>query len=56
MLSLAELYQILESLQELEPNVERFSWGPTYTFAERRQTEAIRIVKQAIKELKNGGI
>ena len=48
-----ELQQVLESLKELEPNVEKFSWGPTYELAEKRQSEAIKIVKREIKRLKN---
>jgi hypothetical protein len=51
-----ELQKVLESLKELDPDVEKFSWGPTYSFAQRRQDEAIRIVSRAIKEMKNGSI
>ena len=52
-MTLDDLQKVLGSLQELDPDVEKFSWGPTYSFAVSRQDEAIRIVKRAIKELKN---
>lgn len=53
-MTLEDLQKVLESLEELDADVEKFNWGPTHSFAVKRQNEAIRIVKQAIKELKNG--
>ena len=53
MTKLNDLQKVLESLQEMRPDVEDFSWGPTHTLAKQRQAEAIRIVKKMINELKN---
>jgi len=53
-IELDDLQKVLESLQELSPHPEDFSWGPTFEMAKRRQREAIRIVKKEIKEMKNG--
>lgn len=52
-MNLEEATKVLDSLQELEPNVEDFSWGPTLHFAQARQKEAIKILKKYIKELKH---
>jgi hypothetical protein len=52
-MTLEELVKIKESLEELSVDVEYFSWGPSYEFAQRRRAEALRIVKKAIKEKKN---
>ena len=51
-MNIEQAKQVLESLQELSPNVEDFSWGPTYGFAKERQKEAINHMKKFIKELK----
>ena len=55
-MTLEDLQKVLESLEELDADVEKFSWGPTHSFAVKRQAEAIRIIKRAIKDLKNGSI
>ncbi len=52
-MTLEELKKIKESLEELEASAETFDWGPSLEFARRRQAEALRIVKKAIKEKKN---
>lgn len=55
-MTLEDLQKVLESLEELDADVEKFNWGPTHSFAVRRKFDAIRIVKRAIKdkELANG--
>ena len=52
-MNLKEAYKVLESLQELSVDVEDFSWGPSYEFARDRQKEAIKIIKDVIKELEH---
>ena len=47
-----ELKQVKESLRECKPDVEDFSWGPSYEFAEKRKIEALKILRRAIKECK----
>lgn len=39
----------LMSLDELSPNVEDFSWGPTYELAKRRQQTAMRAINTALE-------
>lgn len=53
-MTLEELKQIKESLEELSPNEEDFSWGPTYEFALERKRQALRIINREIRQLKNG--
>ena len=48
-MKLEELQKILDSLKECDPDIERFSWGPTYEFALKRKEEALKLLKQAIK-------
>jgi len=48
-MTLEELKQIKESLEECRPNVEDFSWGPSLEFAERRKKEALRLLRKEIK-------
>lgn len=52
-MTLEELKKVYNSLHELDPDIEKFSWGPTYAFAQKRQTEALQILRKAIKESKN---
>jgi len=51
--TLDELKQIRDSLRECRPHVEDFSWGPSFSFAEKRKDEALKLLKREIKELKN---
>jgi len=51
-MTLDELKKIYESLKECHPSVEDFSWGPTYSFAQERREEALRIIRREMKELK----
>ncbi len=51
-MTLEELIKVKESLEELEATAEKFDWGPSQTFAQQRQKEAIRIVKREISFLK----
>jgi len=43
---LADLYKVYESLKECSVDVEEFSWGPTYEFANRRREDALNILHQ----------
>lgn len=52
-MTLEELIKVKESLEELEATAEKFDWGPSQTFAQQRQAEAIRIIKREIKKVKN---
>ena len=52
-MTLEDAIKIKESLEELEATAEKFDWGPSQAFAQRRQAEAIRIIKREIKEIKN---
>jgi hypothetical protein len=52
-MTLAELQQVYESLTELTPDVEDFSWGPSYELALRRKKAAQQILKRAILEAKS---
>ena len=51
-MTLDELQKVKESLEELSPDPEDFSWGPTLEFARQRQKDALYLVKQEIKRLK----
>jgi hypothetical protein len=51
-MTLENLQKVLESLQELEATAEKFNWGPTCTMAQKRQDDAIKIVKREIKQVK----
>ena len=51
-MTLEEAIKVKESLEELEATAEKFDWGPSQAFAQERQKEAIRIVKQEINFLK----
>lgn len=50
-MTLSEAKTVLDSLKELSPNIEDFSWGPTYNFARHRQQNAIMILKKEITRL-----
>ena len=52
-MTLEEAIKVKESLEELEATAEKFDWGPSQAFAQQRQDEAIRIIKQEIKRLKS---
>ena len=52
-MTLDEAIKVKESLQELSADVETFNWGPSWEFANQRKAEALRIIKQEIKRLKN---
>ncbi len=52
MMTLEELYAVKKSLEELTPDVEDFSWGPSYEFAKQRKAEALKILRREIKALK----
>ena len=51
-MTLEDAIKVKESLEEMRPHVEDFSWGPTHSFAEQRQREALRIIRREIKQLK----
>jgi hypothetical protein len=48
-MTLDELKQIRESLRECKPDVEDFSWGPTYEFAQQRKKAALDILRREIR-------
>lgn len=52
-LTIKELEQVYSSLMECGPDVEDFSWGPTYEFAMQRRETALKILKRAINESRN---
>jgi hypothetical protein len=47
-MKVSNLKKILEVLEETGPDVEDFSWGPTYEMALKRRKEAIAIVEEEI--------
>lgn len=49
MLTLDELYRIKESLVEIEPDVVKLKLNFSYTFAEARRKEALRLLEREIK-------
>ena len=51
-MTLDNLYKVLESLKELEATPEKFDWGPSCEFARKRQQEAIKIVRAEILSMK----
>lgn len=52
-MTLKELEQVYSSLMECGPDVEDFSWGPTYEFATQRRETALKILKKAIEDKRN---
>lgn len=55
-MDLEEAQKVLESLEELSPDMYNFSWGPTMKFAKNRKKEAIKIIKKYIKKLKEKNV
>lgn len=51
-MTLEELKQIKESLNECNPEVEVFNWGPTLEFARKRKELAMKILNKEIRSLK----
>lgn len=49
-----DLQKVYESLRECGPDVEDFSWGPTYEFAMQRRENALNILKKEIERHRNG--
>lgn len=52
-MELSELNEVLESLRELSPDIEYFSWGPSYELAVQRRKKSIEIINKEIEKLKN---
>lgn len=52
-MTLDEATKVKESLKELTADEETFNWGPSWEFANQRKAEALRIIEQEIKRLKN---
>lgn len=52
-MTIKELQTVYDSLTECGPDVEDFSWGPTYEFAMQRRETALKILKKAIEDKKN---
>lgn len=52
-MTLKQAQAVLESLKELSVDVEYFSWGPSYSYAQKRQKDAIKIMNRVVKELKH---
>lgn len=52
-MTLEEAKKVKESLEELSISEERFSWGPSYEFAEERKKEALKIINAEIRRLNN---
>jgi hypothetical protein len=52
MITLIELKKIRDSVAELSPNVEEFSWGPSYEFALQRKEEVLNILNREIRSHK----
>lgn len=52
-LTIEELEHVHNSLLECGPDVEDFSWGPTYEFAMQRRETALKILKKAIEDKKH---
>ena len=52
-MELSELNEVLESLRELSPDIEYFSWGPSYDFVVQRRKKSIEIINKEIEKLKN---
>ena len=51
-MTLEEAIKVKESLKELTADVEDFSWGPSWEFANQRKEEALRIINKEIRRLK----
>jgi uncharacterized hydantoinase/oxoprolinase family protein len=53
-MTLQELEQVYTTLLECVPDLEEFSWGSVYEFAEQRRETALKIIKRAIEEKRAG--
>lgn len=51
-MTLIEAEKIKSSLNELSPDLESHSWGPSLEFAKDRQREALRIIRREIRRLR----
>jgi hypothetical protein len=49
-MTIEDLQRVYDSLLECGPDVEDFSWGPTYEFAMQRRETALKILMKAIDE------
>ena len=52
-MELSELNEVLDSLRELSPDIEDFSWGPSYEWAMQRRKRSIEIINKEIEKRKN---
>ena len=52
-MELSELNEVLDSLRELSPDIEDFSWGPSYELATQRRKRSIEIINKEIEKRKN---
>ena len=52
-MTLEEAIKIKDSLTELTPSVEDFSWGPSWELAQRRRKQALKIIQTEIKRMQN---
>ena len=50
-MTLDEAIKVRDSLQELSPDAEDFSWGPTLSFAIQRKELALKIINKEILRL-----
>lgn len=51
-MELTELNEVLESLIELSPDIDDFSWGPSYELAMQRRKRSIEIINKEIAKCK----
>jgi hypothetical protein len=49
MITLKELETIRDSLNELTVDVEEFSWGPSWGWADQRRADALYIINREIQ-------
>lgn len=52
MLTKEELKQIRDSLEECNPEVEVFNWGPTLEFAKLRKSAALALLNRELRKIK----
>ncbi len=48
-MTLEELKQVKESLRECDPDIEYFSWGPSFEYAKSRKKNALKILNREIR-------
>ncbi len=53
-MTLDDIKTVYASLKECKPNVEEFSWGPSFELAEKRRKAALKILKKEIKNRERG--